>query len=284
MNTIYMMCGIPLSGKSNIAKELSIEKDAVIHSSDSLREELWGDESIQQDNKELFRELHTRIKSDLGTGQNVIYDATNINYKRRMAFLQDIKDIDCEKIAVLCMKPYEDCLKDNQERDRVVPEDVIKRMYKTFVIPQSFEGWDSVIVRSEGKQEMPVDCNQDNPHHTLSVLEHCQRTRDILTTMTDDQYILRAAELHDIGKPFTKTFSNMKGEPTEIAHYYDHHTVGAYMAFMMTRNFTIAKYIQWHMQPFFCETEKSINKWKKLLGEEFWNNLLLLHQADKLAH
>lgn len=58
-----MLVGLPGSGKSYIAQEL-MEKDKNIQlfSSDKLREELWGDESIQGDNNKLFAELHNRIK------------------------------------------------------------------------------------------------------------------------------------------------------------------------------------------------------------------------------
>lgn len=45
-----------------------------------------------------------------------------------------------------------------------------------------------------------------------------------------------------------------------------------------------ANYIQWHMQPFFIETEKARNKFINLVGQEFYDDLMLLHQADILAH
>ena len=44
-----------------------------------------------------------------------------------------------------------------------------------------------------------------------------------------------------------------------------------------------AFYIQWHMLPFFLEKGKTINKYKNLFGEEKFNNIMLLHQADLQA-
>ena len=35
-----------------------------------------------------------------------------------------------------------------------------------------------------------------------------------------------ATLLHDISKPFTKSFTNFKGEPTSDAHYFNHQKVG----------------------------------------------------------
>lgn len=86
MNTNFiMMIGLPASGKSYKAETLSKLYNAHIHSSDKLRLELFGDENIQDKNNELFAELHRRIKKDLSVGKSVIYDATNISYKRRMS-------------------------------------------------------------------------------------------------------------------------------------------------------------------------------------------------------
>jgi CRISPR/Cas system-associated endonuclease Cas3-HD len=99
-----------------------------------------------------------------------------------------------------------------------------------------------------------------------------------------------AALLHDIGKEFTKSFINSKGEKTDIAHYYNHNNVSAYLSLIYNNVFPsldileISNYIQWHMQPFFLTTQKSQEKFIKLVGQEFWENLLLIHKADLTAH
>lgn len=41
-----------------------------------------------------------------------------------------------------------------------------------------------------------------------------------------------------------------------------------------------AKYIQWHMHPMNMSKEKARRKAISLLGEDFYNNLLKLHEAD----
>ena len=77
-----MMVGLPRSGKSTYAKELADEISAVVCSSDAIRQELCGDENLQNKNEDVFRVLHRRIKEYLRKGTNVIYDATNINSKK----------------------------------------------------------------------------------------------------------------------------------------------------------------------------------------------------------
>ena len=72
-----MMVGLPASGKSTFAESLVLTESNnnskyVVHSSDKLREELYGNASIQGDNNKLFSELHRRIKDDLRKGISAI--------------------------------------------------------------------------------------------------------------------------------------------------------------------------------------------------------------------
>ena len=52
--TLYMMVGVPGSGKSFIAKGLNCP----IVSSDAIRKELYGSEDDQSHNGEVFNEVH----------------------------------------------------------------------------------------------------------------------------------------------------------------------------------------------------------------------------------
>ena len=106
MPTFIMMCGLVASGKSTKAQELAREYNATIFSSDTLREEMFNDVNDQGHNQELFTELHRRIKECLCNGKSAIMDATNINYKKRMDFLRQLKNIPCKKICVLMATPY----------------------------------------------------------------------------------------------------------------------------------------------------------------------------------
>jgi len=301
MIKFIMMVGLPGSGKSLRAKNLAVKENAIIHSSDTLRQELFGDENTQDNNEELFTELHRRIKQDLKGEQNVIYDATNISYKRRKAFLEELKKINCEKICYLVATPYEKCLDQNKSRKRQIPEYVIKKMYLSFYIPQYYEGWDKInIIWNDEEYNFDIHelfnganglnkISQDNPNHTLTIGEHCLKCAGICEELVDDFELNMAALYHDIGKRFTKQFKNSKGEDTDIAHYYQHHLVSAYDSMFYLRwldDYTmlnVVKYIQWHMQPFFIKTDKAKNKLINLIGQTAYEKLLILHKADKLA-
>lgn len=300
MNKLIMMVGLPASGKSQQAKLIkeTLNGETVIHASDELRKELFGDTNDNTQNDKLFQELHNRIKVDLKAGKNVIYDATNIHYKRRMAFLQEIRKIPCEKIAVLMATIYEDCLAQNQTRERQVPEHAIKRMYKNFYIPQYYEGWDNIqIVWAKDYKLSNIDLinklsqiEQDNLHHTMTIGNHCVACAEYLLDSskrfkTNSFNMYYAGLFHDAGKAFTKEFKDAKGEPTKEAHFYQHHLVSAYDAMFYLKNLSIedllyiTQLITWHMHPFNNISDKFI----KMVGQDFYNDLMILHEADKMA-
>ena len=324
MNKFYMTVGLPGSSKSTWA-EINKEKlNFTIHSSDAIREEL-GDVNDQSKNDLVFNTLHKRIKEDLLNGKNVCYDATNLLRKRRMNFISnELKNIPCEKVCVLFATPYEVCLKNNTNRERKVPEEVIERMVKNFDVPCKQEGWNDIQIvwwdyEKEGMKfdfkddvEKWRSVSHDNPHHTLSIGDHMIKahdwfvengdvlTFDGLTFQKDDILLIYAIMMHDCGKAFTKEFKNSKGEPSETAHFYQHHCVGSYLSLFYLKDwrddgFTIfdensilyiSLLIGLHMNPFlkWKNSKKAEEKDRKLFGDKIIDSVLKLHQADLAAH
>ena len=307
---MIMLVGLVGSGKTSYAKSLG--EKIVIHSSDDLREEMFGDvnENSKDSNEKLFNELHRRIKEDLRNGNDIVYDATNINRKLRMAFLREIKNIPCHKICVVVATPYYICLLNNKKRDRQVPDHVIKRMYMHFQPPHKSEGWDEIDIVSSCKEEDIADytlaklynhatgidyMNQCNFHHSLTLGEHCRKTATyILEHYPENELLHIAALLHDEGKVFTMTAVNSKGERDGNCHYYQHHCVGAYDSIFYLHNMGykaediihVATLIYFHMFPYreWKNSKRSEEKTKNILGEELYNEIIALHDADEFAH
>lgn len=300
MSKFIIMCGLPGSGKSTYAKSI---ENAIVISTDEIRKEINGDENNQDNATLVFDIAFNRIRSFLENKkfENVVFDATNINYKKRMDIINRFKKyadkIECHFIWAT----YEECLERNSKRERVVPEEVIKRMYFNFYVPQYFEGYDDIkLIENSSKKETmeklkeKMNIDQENPNHKLTLLEHSTKGAEyICKKYSGDRFIeliTKVTLLHDIGKIKTKTFINTKGETTNIAHYYSHEKVGAYDSFLYTKEeddyirFYIAKLIQWHMLLHQDLSEKSINKYKEKLGRGFWEYLNILHEADLAGH
>lgn len=319
--TLIVMMGLSGSGKSTLARHFYIEdgdivvKDnvndtgnPVIHSSDSLREELFGDVAEQTRNDELFVELHRRIKRDLCSGKSVIYDATNLNKKRRVAFLRELKNIECRKVCTATMASLEDCLKNNANRDRKVPNEVIKRQYANWQPPHFHEGFDVIyfaFLQGDGYDEAPYSAklcadqmdgfDQENSHHKLTLGDHCKKAYDYCVEHAPDNPVLHiAAYLHDIGKLETKSRLNRQGVDDGNCHYYNHQNVGAYHAafilhdqgYPVNDEVDVLNLIYFHMHPFtsWKQSEKALERDRLLIGDNLYNDILLLHEADVAAH
>lgn len=301
-----MIVGIAGSGKSTYAKKLSEEIGATIFSSDELRKEMFDNVGDREHNNEVFIELRKRIKECLKSGKNAIMDSTNLSSKRRRSFVQELNKIDCEKRCIIMATPYEQCLENNKNRDREIPEHEIEKMYRRFNTPYWFEGWDDISIEwweeSHDSKYIPLfmydyaKYSQDNPHHTMTLAIHCYEVGRMLrsdNSITDRYWVsvlMNAGFLHDCGKPFTKAFVNSKGEKTDIAHYYSHEHVGAYDSLFfdcLVKPLDVSILIDLHMQPYHWErdnNEKLHNKYKRLWGETLYNYVMKLHEADKTAH
>jgi len=290
MTQFTMLIGLPASGKTTLAKSLKTELNAVILSSDEIRAELYGDAENQEHNPEVFNHMNKLTREYLQKGTSVIYDATNINYKKRMNLLKQLPE--CQKECILVMTQYEQCLINNLSRERRVPTEVIKRMYRSFVVPYYYEGWDDIKIHYSFEYNDATyyqwlkdadNFNQENYHHTLLLGDHMRKTAEhVLSTTGKKDELYYAACIHDIGKMKTQT----KTKVDKQAHYFGHQNVGAYDSFFFTReNCDLLKraiLIQWHMLLYTVKIDTNV-KWQNLLGDSLINQLQILFEGDKLA-
>lgn len=70
MPTLYMMVGLPGSGKSYFAENALI--GVTVHSSDKIREEILGDITDQSRQELVFQTLHNRVLADLIHGKDTV--------------------------------------------------------------------------------------------------------------------------------------------------------------------------------------------------------------------
>lgn len=315
MAKLIILCGLPGSGKSSYAEEFKTIDDAfykdntVIHSSDAIREELFGDPSFQGDNAKVFELMHKRVKADLQAGKTVIYDATNVTRKaRRGAINLAHPTNDTIECHIVWAEPKE-CIRRDSLRDRKVGPAVIDKMLRRWQSPWFDEGFDEVKVILNQKDfdqikyiatsVADLHIPHDNPHHQLGVWEHCEEAntnviKQVLSDISYDRRLLETAAMwHDIGKPYTKTY-HVDKETNEIdythAHYYDHHCVGGYLSyglfisqhFITAAEIQDAAFISWiicnHMEPFFNSS------YYRTLPSDLKKVINIIHEADLAAH
>lgn len=288
---LIIMCGLPGSGKTTYANIFTANRDVTHLSSDSIRKELYGDESIQGDCTEVFSLMNSKTLDLLNQGSDVIYDATNLTRKSRKATL-DICPTFVRKECCIVWDDIEECIRKDSQRDRTVGKEVIDRMAKSFQAPYYDEGFEHIAVIQPPRhsvetyiaaQREKMSIPHDNPHHTRDVLYHCFGACQYVIEHTGryDEDLSMAAMYHDVGKPYTKTFTNSKGEPCEEAHYYGHQSVGAWISYGITTPYNsvhLAWLISTHMDPFLS------TKYYRRLPDYLRKQVDLLYEADRNAH
>ena len=143
-HTLFIMIGIPGSGKSTVAAQYS---NAVIISSDSIRKKMFGNESIQSRGDLVFAELRHNLVDSLRAGQSdIILDAMNLRRRDRKQYINLAKKYNYQCVAIYCDTPLEIAIEHNAQRERHVPIDVIEQKYNALQEPQKDEGFDDILI------------------------------------------------------------------------------------------------------------------------------------------
>lgn len=142
MITLFVLCGIPASGKTTLAKELEEQTGAKVHSLDDMAS--YGDE--QDTDGKLHKQWIANIKADLQNGNSVVCDSTALTSIGRRWIISQFSDINCEKVLVVKAVPVEVCLERNENRACKVTEKHIRNAARVLEPPTKDEGWDRILV------------------------------------------------------------------------------------------------------------------------------------------
>lgn len=193
--------------------------------------------------------------------------------------------------------PYTEIVADivwHQDIFRYLTEEPILKKLSRFQMPYYDEGIHDIRIsntfsdHSENaafceKCWSSMEIQHMNSHHRFTVATHCRKSAEYLAERNDlgdaRNSMLIAAMYHDVGKPWTQTFTDNKGNPTEEAHYYNHQNISAWIACGISHtNPLIPWLISTHMDP-------TLNtKYYRSLPPYLKHLVDALHEADRKAH
>lgn len=146
IKSLYLLCGIPGSGKSTWAREFIkshdrcsyISRDAVRF---SLQEDINSDNYFDKE-KQVFKSFVESINESISSDEveNIIVDATHINFPSRNKLISNINNTD--NVQIICVVfncDLQKCLNRNDLREGVekIPRSVIRRMHSQFKHPRT---------------------------------------------------------------------------------------------------------------------------------------------------
>jgi predicted kinase len=147
---VVLAIGLPGSGKTSWFKRHNLTP----LSSDMVRSLLFDDVREQRFQDLVFSNLRSMLKARLIAKRPMNYvDATNLTPQERQHWIKLAKDYAYEVHAVFFDVPLEVCIDRHQRRDRVVPEDVMRRMAAKLKPPSFDEGFAKITVVRVKKKE-----------------------------------------------------------------------------------------------------------------------------------
>lgn len=140
---LWIMCGVPGSGKSYFAKNTLMVDDSWCYvSRDEVRFSMVKeDEPYFSKEKQVFNKFCKEIIYACGCDEfhNVIADATHLNTASRMKLINRLSLDDVNVFCVNMNTPESICISRNKNRTgrEKVPEDVIHKMYVSRTHPKN---------------------------------------------------------------------------------------------------------------------------------------------------
>ena len=148
---VVLSIGLPGSGKSSWFKRNNITP----LSSDLLRGLLFDDPNEQRFQDLVFSNLRSLLRARLVARRPMNYvDATNLSPHERQGWIKLAHDYGYEVHAVFFDVPLEVCLDRNRKRQRVVAEDVMRRMGAKLQPPTFEEGFTKITNVRVKKKEL----------------------------------------------------------------------------------------------------------------------------------
>lgn len=137
MKNLWLMCGIPGSGKSTWCAQYKCYKGTRYVSRDDIRFGLVGeDEAYFAREGEVFKEFIAQIQNAINDENvsDIYVDATHLNERSRNKVLDKLDLSNIMLYAVNFLVEKKTALERNELRDgrRVVPREAIERMYNQF--------------------------------------------------------------------------------------------------------------------------------------------------------
>ena len=138
--TILLLKGLPASGKTTFAKELS-KKGWIRINKDNLREMLNNSVWSKENEKQILKVRDSLIRQYVSAGFNVVVDDTNLDIKHEIQIKNLAVELNADFEIKIFDTPLYDCIERDSKREKPVGKKVILDMYNRYLrkAPEKFE-------------------------------------------------------------------------------------------------------------------------------------------------
>ena len=150
---LYMLIGIPGSGKSTFVKSLNLSNVFIANSDNyidsiALQSGNTYDEVFDDNIKIAKSIMNIEVRKAIKNKMNIIWDQTNIRKSARMKKICAIPS-NYYKIAIVFSIPEKDelCKRLNSKPGKTINQSLITNMINDFEMPSLDEGFDEIIIK-----------------------------------------------------------------------------------------------------------------------------------------
>ena len=138
--TLYVLCGIPGSGKTTHSIQLAEQTGAQLFSFDE-----YPGACHPRKTKQAKQQMYDDVRRALNAGCDVVVDDLHTKKEWRVNLLSTLQGIECHKILVVMTTPLDEGLSRNRQRERRLPDFVVKSLAEGYENPDLVEGWDEIV-------------------------------------------------------------------------------------------------------------------------------------------
>ncbi len=144
MKNLYMLIGLPRSGKTTWAKQKQELSGGVIVSADAIRWSVYGQRFWELGEPLVWGLRDVLLRTLLEQGVDIIIDETNTKEARRTPTIKIAKNYGYEVYGVIVSTTAEECIRraEDEEDDKIIP--VIQRMAEQYEQPSPLEGFHKI--------------------------------------------------------------------------------------------------------------------------------------------
>ena len=151
--TLYILCGLPYSGKTHLAREILEKTDCAYVSIDRILESLgydWDSSKLPDEAgwKKVFGISYEQAKNFLRNGQNVLYDSTNHTKESREILRRIAREAGANARLIYIDVPVE-VVRERWEKNREINERFVlsKKLLDSTIEAMEIPGEDEDVLR-----------------------------------------------------------------------------------------------------------------------------------------
>jgi O-phosphoseryl-tRNA(Sec) kinase len=148
---LLVLCGIPASGKSMLANELSHQlnqySQVEVVSTDNWRDDAYYSNFSPENETQVRITALKETESFLSIDKSIIHDDTNYYTSMRHELYDLARLYECVFAVVHISTPLEIALEWNLRRETIIPEHVIRRIHDKLDSPGTKYSWDKPIAK-----------------------------------------------------------------------------------------------------------------------------------------